>query len=363
MNVRRVFTLSLTVAILSTGSTFLLAQAPPKVDKKEQEKRNKQQTEDVTALVTLVDAASASNPVTAAGTTADQRQGEVNITVDVNHFIKGQDGSTYLPILMTVERAALPGANVALYIRAVNRNAPAPAAPAAPAKDDKTKAAAPRPSFAWDNAYFLSLKNDGKVGRALQLPGGDYDLFIAVKETSNGDKKQMPKMGLLRRSLTVPDYKKPEVATSSIMVGALEPLEKPLSAEQQQENPYTFGTMRIVPNMEGKFAKGGELSLIFWIYGTAADPITSKPNVLVEYAFHQKLAEGEKYFNKTAPQELNAQTLPPEFNPALGHQLPGSLAVPLMSFPAGDYRLEIKVTDKAAGKAVTQNVNFTVLPS
>jgi hypothetical protein len=32
------------------------------------------------------------------------------------------------------------------------------------------------------------------------------------------------------------------------------------------------------------------------------------------------------------------------------------------SFPAGDYRLEIKITDKPSGKTVTQNVNFTVLP-
>ena len=29
---------------------------------------------------------------------------------------------------------------------------------------------------------------------------------------------------------------------------------------------------------------------------------------------------------------------------------------------AGDYRLEIKVTDKPSGAMLTQNVNFTVLP-
>jgi hypothetical protein len=44
----------------------------------------------------------------------------------------------------------------------------------------------------------------------------------------------------------------------------------------------------------------------------------------------------------------------------MGHQLPGSLVVPLMSFPAGDYRLEIKITDKISGKTLTQNTNFTV---
>jgi len=35
-------------------------------------------------------------------------------------------------------------------------------------------------------------------------------------------------------------------------------------------------------------------------------------------------------------------------------------AVPLASFPEGDYRLEIKITDKIANKTLTRDVNFTV---
>jgi hypothetical protein len=35
----------------------------------------------------------------------------------------------------------------------------------------------------------------------------------------------------------------------------------------------------------------------------------------------------------------------------------------MMVFPAADYRLEIKVNDKASGKTVTQNLTFTVNPS
>jgi hypothetical protein len=167
-------------------------------------------------------------------------------------------------------------------------------------------------------------------------------------------------MGLLRRTLVVPDFKKAELQTSSVMLGTIEPLDKPLSASDQQENPYTFGTMRITPSADGKLSKAGELNLIFWIYGVGTDPVTMKPNVTIEYNFYQKTGDTEKYFNKTAPQDLNAQTLPPDFDLAAGHQLPGSLAVPLMSFPAGDYRLEIKITDKANTKTLTQNVNFTV---
>jgi hypothetical protein len=52
--------------------------------------------------------------------------------------------------------------------------------------------------------------------------------------------------------------------------------------------------------------------------------------------------------------------LPPQFDLAAGHQLQTGQAVPLASFPAGDYRLEIKVTDKLGTKTVTRDVNFTV---
>jgi hypothetical protein len=57
---------------------------------------------------------------------------------------------------------------------------------------------------------------------------------------------------------------------------------------------------------------------------------------------------------------LNAQTLPPGFSIQAGHQVLGFLGVPLKSFPAGEYRVELKVTDKLSGKTLTQNATFTV---
>ena len=121
-----------------------------------------------------------------------------------------------------------------------------------------------------------------------------------------------------------------------------------------------FGPMRIVPSKDGRFGKNNELQVIFWVYG-ATVAAAGKPDVVIDFNFHLKQPDGpEKYFNKTQPQELNAKTLPPEFSIAAGHQLPGSLIIPMAPFPAGDYRLEIKVTDKPSGKAVTQNVTFTV---
>ena len=84
------------------------------------------------------------------------------------------------------------------------------------------------------------------------------------------------------------------------------------------------------------------------------------PNVTVEFNFHTVTADGEEFFNKTTPQEFNAQTLPPGFSVAAGHQVVAGQSIPLRLFPAGDYRLEVIVMDNAAGSSVTRNVNFTV---
>jgi hypothetical protein len=121
--------------------------------------------------------------------------------------------------------------------------------------------------------------------------------------------------------------------------------------------------MEIVPAFDTKFTKKSELSTFMLIYNPKVDS-ANKPDVSVEYNFYQKPAgQPEKFFNKTAPQNLNAQTLPPNFDFAAGHQLQTGQAVPLASFPEGDYRLEIKVTDKIANKTLTRDVNFTVSPS
>ena len=121
--------------------------------------------------------------------------------------------------------------------------------------------------------------------------------------------------------------------------------------------------MEIVPTFETKFTKKSELSTFMLIYNPKVDG-ANKPDVTVEYNFYQKAAgQPEKFFNKTNPQNLNAQTLPPQFDLAAGHQLQSGQAVPLASFPEGDYRLEIKVTDKLANKTLTREINFSISAS
>ena len=357
MRIRRVIALAAAVTVLATSGP-LVAQQRNNNDNNRRPQRSKAELADLETLVRLVDGV--------AGGIA-QAPADVPIAWESNHFVKGQDGITYLPFTLNIDRAKLSKADVAYYVRVVSKN-PAPAAPtpAAEAKGDAKNQPPPRPIYPWDNLSFIEIPSNGKLSRAIALKPGEYEAFIAIKEkgTEKQEKNAPPaKIGLLRKELSIPDFNVPELTTSSVLVAsAIEVLNAPLPPAQQEMNPSVFGPMKIGLSPDGKFSKSGELNLVFWIYGAGA-AAAGKPDVQIDYAFHQKLAEGEKYFNRTQPQTLNAQSLPPEFDVAAGHQLPGTLTVPLASFPSGDYRLEIKVTDKTTGKSVVQNVTFTVLPA
>ena len=202
-----------------------------------------------------------------------------------------------------------------------------------------------------------------KVSRAFAVPGGDYDVYIALHERKSG-KNQVAKATVFKQSLTVPDYWNGQLTTSSVILADnVEPRTSPPSTQEQIEKPYLIGNTEITPAADNKFLKSDELSVIFMIYNPALKE--KKPDVTVEYKFYQKAADGtEKYFNKTSPTVLNATTLPPQFDFDLGHQLVAGQSVPLASFPEGDYRLEIEIVDNLAqAKKMTRELLFSVAGS
>jgi hypothetical protein len=255
------------------------------------------------------------------------------------------------------------GDKLSMYWRVAAKGeaAPAPAAADPKAKKDDKKTAA-KPEYAYEDINTVTVTPGGpmRISRSLTVAAGDYDVYVVVKEPTPEKPKKgdpAPKVSLIKQSLTVPDLWNGELNTSSVIVAdRIDPLPAPLTPQQQRERPYALGTMEIVPAPAGnKFTKKTELSTFLLIYNAKTDS-ANKPDVMVEYNFYQ----GDKFFNKTNPQNLNAQTLPPQFDFAQGHQLQSGQAVPLASFPEGDYRLEIKVTDKLANKTLTRNVNFSV---
>jgi hypothetical protein len=296
-----------------------------------------------------------------------------------NHFIKAVGDKTYVPFTVAIDPGALASAAVAVYVRVVAKGSPPVAQPPTPDKSDEKnkdkKASEPRSPYAFDDLVFMDAQPSTAAGpqrvrRAFDVVPGTYDVYVAVKERgaagadgSGGAAAAAgtQKVGVLKQEIEAPDLSGRVFTTSSVILAeSVELMNTALPPEKQAENPYTIGPMKIVPSATGKFSTKGAVGVIFWIYGAKGQEATKKPDITVDYKFYRKTGDQETYFNKTAPQELNAQTLPPEFDLDAGHVLPGSLELPLTVFPEGDYRLEIEVQDKAAGQKLTRNANFSV---
>lgn len=316
---------------------------------------------DTQALAKLADAALA----------ARGGPNDLNVTWVNQDFLKGPEGKEFVPFTITLDPTKATTENLTLYWRVV----PTPTAPTADAgkKNDKTKPV-------WEGGTLVPLagaKNPLRLSRSFLAAVGNYDVYVVAKELppDKAPKGFVPKTVVLKQTVNVPEFWSKDLTTSSVIIAdRIEPLPAPLTPQQLVERPYAaLGVMEIVPTASSKLSKKSELSVFFLIYNPQADS-AQKPDVNIEYNFCQAAPgnqpqpdepckAGEKFYNKTDPQVMNAQTLPPAFDLSMGHQLQTGQAVPLAGFPEGDYRLEIKITDKVANKSVIRDVNFSVSAS
>ena len=309
----------------------------------------------------------------------------------VCHPMKAADARTYVPFLLTFEKGqVLPPAAV-YYVRVVSKDnlakakkamadheeAVRKAAVAAKLdpenteladEEEKVRAQTPKVEYAFED--FRNINVAAQKDSLFVLPlmmavaPGEYDTYFLFKEpqASLKNKKQPAKASVVKVALKVPDFTTPEFGTSSIIVTRMtQPLKAAPTATDYARNPYIFGNMAVLPSLDFKFAKADELTVLFYIYNAGLDK-AGKPDVTVDYLFYQKIGDGEKFFNKTPALELNAKTLPANFDVKAGHQLNGGQGLPLASFPEGEYRLELKIVDKVSGKTKTESVRFTVTP-
>jgi hypothetical protein len=347
------------VAVAMVGSATLFAQNKPNQAQNQPQKLSNAQKAELTAITQLIDAAAKGQPT----------PNDLSLTWAREDLLKAQGGKQYVPFTVTINPAAATAKTLTVYWRVVATGAAAPAPAPAPAeqKDNRNNQPAPRVDYAYEDMNTFTVpgtaKGPERISRSFAVGGGTYDVYVVVKEPTP-EKPQRnappPKASLLKHTVQVPDLWSEELNTSSVFIAErIDPLPAPLTAQQQAERPYALGAMEIVPATDTQFAKSDELQTFLLIYNARTDK-DNKPDVSVEFNFYAKQGGAEKFFNKTNPQNLNAQTLPPGFDFAAGHQLQAGQAVPLTSFPEGEYRLEIKVTDKLAEKTITRDVNFTV---
>ena len=276
-------------------------------------------------------------------------------------FIKSSD-DVYIPYTLDVEPGKLASVPAAMYTRAVAKN-PAPAAvpgakPSGKGKVSSNAPASGSTTYAWEDITFVTPSAGNTIQRALALPAGDYDVYVAITEKPSKDKKAPPpKSTVLLQTLSVPNLFAGLSTSSIILAKNIEVSNEQLNGQQQLEQPYTLSGYKVTPALSSTIPKSGELLWLFYIYNEGA-AAAGKPDLLVEYNFFR--AGEEKPFVNMPSSSYNATTMQPEFNLALGHTLFVAQGVPLKSFNPGDYKMEIKMTDKTNSQSITRAVNFTV---
>lgn len=318
------------------------------------------------------------------------------------HFLRAPDGRTYVPFTVTLYEAPRDAfRSVALYIRVTERGdtlaraerikqmggvgfrsgevpvnvperqfappgAPTPGEASAALRLHEESQKAQRPPYVFEDVHFLEVeppRSDGlrAFRRALLVPPGEYDLYVAVRERERSvGRGETPRAAVHKQPLIVPDLARPGLALSSLIVTErVEVLPRPLSPDEQVRRPYALGTAELLPVLDVRRPADGELALAFLIYGFSVDP-NGKPALRVEYRFFEPLGVTERLFIETTPQEFTAATLPSEFDGRRERQLAVTQAVPLKVFPPGPYRLEVTVTDRLASATARGELRFSV---
>ena len=319
-------------------AAFLVAGLPSAaLAQKDDKKRSKQEKEEIEAIVKIVDAAMAGQPAPS----------DVQMKIEPV-FLKSQEARIFVPF--SLELTGLPQKDAALYVRVVDPTVKV---------DPKKKV-----EYTWDDVHFVPAAqlsgSPARLNRVFMAKPGTYDVYIMAKERlpEKAPKNTVVKAGLYKGSVTVPDLNA-EFTTSSILVAdKVNVLTAPLTMDEARERPFSFGLQELEPAADNNFTKAEELSIFFQVYNPGLNA-NGKPDLTLEYNFHRKEGAEEKFFNKTNPQAVNESNLPPQFDPAK-FPVPGGITVPLKSFGEGEYRLEIKVTDKTSSKVLTRNVNFAV---
>jgi hypothetical protein len=333
--------------VLAAACALAAAIATPSYAQ-EKRKLTKDETTQYEALHALVDAVS-----------SGKQPAPADVKLAMHTFFLLSGGDVYIPFTLDLN-PAFSQFPVGMYVRAVAKTPPAAAA----GNKGKNRVAGGAPAsggsaYAFEDIAFYPDKAD-QVNRALELAPGDYDLYFAMSERPSKDKKApAPKSTVAVIPLTVPNLTSGFNTSSIILAKSLEPAGAPLNGQQQLEQPYTISGFKITPTFVNSYPKSGELLWVFYIYNEGA-AANGKPDLNVEYNFFH--AGEDKPFVNMPASAYNATTLPAEFNLAAGHTVFVGQGVPLTTFNPGDYKVEIKITDKTNNQSLTRPVNFTVTP-
>ena len=269
-------------------------------------------------------------------------------------FVAQFDETTAVYFTLGIDRSQLSTASVGMYVRVKDKSVPKNADDDS---EDGSEGEIENP-YVWNDLRFFEVPDDGYVMGSLAVPPGENEVFIAIKEASTGAEDEVTKMSLLRHDLDTPNFSLPDkqLAMSSFMIGELE-MKQPV-ATRVWDRHVILGALHVRPKLGSSFTKEDSLSLFFFIYGGQLT-VAEQPDLQTSAQFYRVSPEGEE----TSFSAPITQAYDPDVLAKTGDysgQVPAQFGVGLEQFPAGDFRLEMTVTDMINDTMTTQNFKFSV---
>jgi hypothetical protein len=365
-------------AVTLVNSTAVWAQAASgdgAADRSTGAARQVEQTqrEEGEAILALADAAM----VITAGTAGKAGPSDFALRWQ-NDFVKAQRG-TFVPFTLTVDATQFVKPAALVYVRAIRR----PSAPPDRRREERDALpAGAEAAYPVDAIFPVELPpasagvaaSGSRISRGFSVLPGEYDVIVVMRERVDpATPRARPRVAVLRQPLSVPDFRTSELATSSVIVAdRIAVLADAVPANQLAERPYVIGRNEITPAADRRFGRDEELIVVFLVYNPTVSP-EGQFDVRVEYHFFRQGAAGapvseghpagragEQYFNRTEPQRFGRDLMGAAYDPGTGEPVMAGQVVPLAGFEAGDYRLDVQVTDLLSGKSISRDVLFTV---
>jgi hypothetical protein len=122
-----------------------------------------------------------------------------------------------------------------------------------------------------------------------------------------------------------------------------------LTEAKPEKTPYTFGKIKVDPNVDRKFSKTDELIVVYEAYNFQLDA-SGKPNLEVMITFQK---EGDKP-KSTAPSPVNGLVTGKKMT------VPTSFDLKTSMFTPSQWTAKVTLTDKLANQSASQEASFTI---
>jgi GWxTD domain-containing protein len=189
--------------------------------------------------------------------------------------------------------------------------------------------------------YRRALETSAKYQKTVPLRPGLYKIDFVIKDIQSGN------VGTIQKGFTVPRIPDEKLATSSLILA--DRIEA-LPPRQVSTGQFVLGSSKVVPNVKSEFDRTQNMSVWLQVYSLKVDETTHKPSATIETLITRngnvvkRIAEDATEFSGAA------------------QQLTYMKSIPLSEFEAGEYAVQVKITDNLSKETITSpgKTNFKV---